>query len=743
MADSADKLPPVRSKWRVSPALLFWLVWIGAAAGAGAFYFESPDFAAITGVGETVESHISAPEVARIAEVHVALGQIVEPGDVLVTFDLAQLQRDADVLAAQIAKAEADLTAGALELRRDAVNDRFVFEKAYDISDVGVIQAEVQADLDKAQAEGLRKQIGWWEGRVQKQLVAEQPLVQLRGELAAVEKRLGARALAVTSWRERQRRVEERLAEYKKTLPPTQLDTELPELAPFRATIEVVKKQLAQIEGRRKALTVRAGIGGVVHRIYLQPGDMAQTGAPLVVIRQQEVKRVIAYAIGAVARRLHIGGQVRIERRDGTGQRLRGHVTGFSGVEPLPLQLQSVPARAPLAAEEIIIAIDDGAVLPGEPVDVEFIPGVLRPPKSLPLPARLPQPQKAHNDPPPAAAGPPQPPAPQSASSAVPPPTAPSATDSHPQPLPLPPLLAARTRMEPSGLVWLAERDRYAVISDDTGFADRDEHAPWIFGLDRDGHWDAAPWVVAGLPEINDLESIARAGTGPLWLLSSQSISKKGKRGEARTLLVQVQVAADKLQAVGTASLAVALQHAKDPQRFKELGITQRDHNYVKGADGFDRELEIEGMAADGDGLLLGLKRPLDPRGAAMIWRLANAEDFVRSGKLQAGQLVPFASWPLVVGPPDQPLHAGISDLCKLPDGRLLLLAVALGDADEGRPERGLHSALFSLRAGGQPEKLRDFAGQHAEGVAQAADGHGLTVVFDRGAEVPMWMRLP
>ncbi len=743
--DQPTDSPPVarvRARLRVPPAALFWLVWLGAAAGASWFYFESPDFSAISGVGELVEAHASAPELLKVARIEASLGERVRKGQLLVSFDTATLQREREVVLARIAKAEGQFAAGAMALRRDAANDRLAFEKAFEIADAGTLGAQVQADLDRAEAESLRKQIAWWQSRVDQKLVAEQPLIELRAQLAAVQKRVDAQAAAAARWKERLQRVQGRLDEFSKVLPTEASLGDRPELQPLKAEMEILKAELAQIDARTLAAQLRAPFDGVVHRVLLQPGDVAVAGQGVLVLRKPEVDRVVGYAIGAVARRLQLGGAVRVERRDGTGQRLHGHVMGFGGVAPIPLQLQSIPPRAPLAAEEIIIGLDDGTVLPGEPVDIEFVPGVLHGP-----PGRKALPQRAGAEPPQVAGapGPPggHPPQPGPALPAQP--TATTAVAVPPRLVQVPAALAQVTRLELSGLLWLPERKRFVVVSDDTGLQGKQEGAPWVFGMTDSGQLDAEPWPIAGLEGVSDLEAVTRGPDGELWLLASQSINRKGKRPEARSLLARVEVRPHGLVAPGRAHLAYARGRRAAQGGWPSLGLGGRDSCYRKGGDGFDRELDLEGIAMDGEALLLAVKHPLDDQGRALIWRLADPGRLLQTGGLADNQLTVWARVKLGVGP-GAALPAGFADLLRLDDGRLLALATALGDADEGHLDRGLHSALVAITdptGRAQVQIVENFAGLHAEGVAFGPSGSLLTVVFDRGAQPPMWAAVP
>ena len=750
----------VSRRLRLPPATLMWLVWAAAIGWATTLYYQSPDFSTISGMGEVSESHAAAPEVARVAEVRITVGQRVNAGAVMISFDTMPLDLEAAQVQAELAQAEAELLAGGLALRRDRYSESRSFEKSIDVSDMGLIAAKVDAGLDRAEAEGLRLRIRWWDALVKKQLAAEDTLQDLRGQLAAAEARILARNDAVAAWQQRLARVEKRFLQWQKALPALEEDPQQRDLGPLKAAIAVTRAKLQRIQARKQALTVRAMVDGVVSRVLMQPGDVATAGQTVVVLRAPQVRRVIAYAQDTIARRLRVGAPVQVLRRDGTGKKLPGHVVGFGGVAELPLQLQSVPPRAPLAAEEIIIELDHAALLPGEPVDVAILPGMLLAPPDPPAvpasstrlsvglgPAVAPaaaattsQLQELHPDTVSAAGPPPQLPTPQ-----VPPASATATTA--PQPLVIPASLSALTRFEPSGWIWIPERQRYLLVSDDTGHDHSNDHAPWVFGVSATGEVDAQPWVLKQCPEISDLESVTRSSDGAIWLLASQSVSRKGNRNNPRTWLMRAELRGDNLVVTAHRSLASALA-LMQPQHLEKLGVGRRDPHYRKGAQGFDKNLDLEGIAADGLDLLLALKRPLDGTGQALIWRLKDAKRFMATGRLQPDEIEVWARIALSAGPTAAPMAAGVADLLRLPDGRWAILATALGDGDEGNTAVGLHSALFLAEASPNHGRLsgtlhQRFAGVHAEGIALSADGKQLAVVFDESDLPPRWLQLP
>ena len=85
----------------------------------------------------------------------------------------------------------------------------------------------------------------------------------------------------------------------------------------------------------------------------------------------------------------------------------------------------------------------------------------------------------------------------------------------------VPSKLAAATRLELSGAVWLPEHQRFVVISDDTGLSSVKAQPPWVFTVSADGQFDPTPITLTGAGEVSDLESIAKSPDGDVYLLSS------------------------------------------------------------------------------------------------------------------------------------------------------------------------------------------------------------------------------
>ena len=101
--------------------------------------------------------------------------------------------------------------------------------------------------------------------------------------------------------------------------------------------------------------------------------------------------------------------------------------------------------------------------------------------------------------------------------------------------------LLKRSRFEPSGIALQRDTGRYLIVSDDTGLQDTaNEKAAIAFLMDEQGNVDKTSVRLTGVGEVNDLEAITDGGGNTLYMVSSQNISKKGKRPHNREAILRV-----------------------------------------------------------------------------------------------------------------------------------------------------------------------------------------------------------
>jgi hypothetical protein len=271
------------------------------------------------------------------------------------------------------------------------------------------------------------------------------------------------------------------------------------------------------------------------------------------------------------------------------------------------------------------------------------------------------------------------------------------------------------------------------VVSDDTGLPGRDNHAPWLFTMDERGRVDEQPLRIEGLTSVNDLESIASTGRdGALLVLSSQSMSKKGKRRPDRQRMLRLVPAGKGYRVAGSTELATQLD-ALGASELAALGLEQTV------------ALNIEGMSATAEGgVLIGLKAPLDREGRALIWQMRTPERFLASGRLADAELRLRARVKLEVTAEGRTVPGGIAELLELPDGALLISATASA-LKTARQDGSLWRAA-SLGAPGEAlaaRRVQSFPGRKPEGLALSPRAKQIAIVFDADAGAPEWLELP
>lgn len=275
--------------------------------------------------------------------------------------------------------------------------------------------------------------------------------------------------------------------------------------------------------------------------------------------------------------------------------------------------------------------------------------------------------------------------------------------------------------VEASGLIYLAGARKFLVISDDTP-----KKRPWLHVVSPEGALEGTT-EIQGLPAINDMEAVAQDALGRLYVATSQSHNKSGKFPPTRQLLVR---------AVRTAPDGTALKLDASISLHDALVAATRD-NPADWATWFRAAaeagtLDMEGMALQGQGMLLGFKAPLW-RGRAVILRVHDREALLAGRPLTADGISLWDTPELKV-PGGGPAH-GISDLYER-DGTLHVLGTAVReDAADGVTGGG--GGWWTLKRGQEPGFMRAFPGMKPEGIAWDPHAAAWRIALDEGGDKP------
>jgi len=660
------------------------LVWLACLAGVIWLYQDVGGTNRVLGFAHGVEYPIAPLAPARVSNIAVDVGEAVISGQVVATLDTTEVDEEIAVERAKRLQAIARLDAAVEEAKRQALVDERSLAREFAAADSRFLQArarrdEAQAEISVQQAE--RKRL---------RRLVEEGLVD-QGQLAALEARiatLGARARSAKATLEGAR-VHRDEAQSRAKQPIEERVTRV--VAPMEAAIQVLDARLKALQERRERLVLRAPADGHVVSVHLQTGGVTGPREPVATVIGRSGGKVVACLAESSALDVSVGDPARLYKRNGVGEVMKGHVVGMGPiVDTLPSRCRPNVQQKAWGRDVVILLDEPENLLPGQVLDVEIQPGE------------------------------------QSVSGTARAARALAVTPSSVREMVLPTSLLKRTRFEPSGLVWVPQLLRYVVVSDDTGKKGLDEHAPWLFTMDRRGQVDPAPMLIAGAERVSDLESIAAGKGGDLYVLSSQSLSRQGKRPSARRAFMRLSRGVDGYRLAESIDLYAALE-ALDKGALEALGLSSLE------------ALDIEGMTEFKGGLLLGLKSPLDSDGNALVWRLERPDALLSGGTVQEAGLSLWRRISVELKADERQVRGGISELLSLPDGSLLFAATA----SEGEPKRQDGALWWARIVEGEQlvkaRRLESFVDLKPEGLAISPTPGRIVVTFDRGSKTPKW----
>jgi len=639
----------------------------------------------VLGYTLTQSYSIAPPRRAKLATLAVQLGATVTAGQPIAVLDPTELDNELAAARGDRERAIAAMQAALAAQRRDRADVARRFAIGAEGATAQWVTAEAASRTTAAELAAVDRELAEQRELVAQHLATATSVNALALRRAALAKQVDGADRVLGVLRGNASAAAQRTTDAD---PAGALDSAV---APLETAVRAAELHVDQLERERQALTLHAPVDGVVEQLALHPGDLAGPDVPVATIVASDTRRVIACIPEARASRVEIG----------LGAELTSaydHARGAGEIESLTREIAPLPARcqAPgiktvALGRVAVIALDAPlAGLPGETQLVRFAArrraGVRAAPPALPG-------------------------------------AAPGILD-----MKVPGVLLGRTRFEPSGLVWVAALDRYLMVSDDTGFRDRDARAPWLFTMSADGAVDPRPFEIAGIAELDDLEAIAAEPGGKIWVLASNSASKHARRRAARRQLVRLTVDRDGARVDGAVDLGGLLAAAPAATR-QALGLPGA------GADPLGN-LDLEALAAPGGALYLGLKAPVDADGRAQIWRVGDPSRLL-AGDLPGARLTLWSTLRLAIDADGRSVPGGLADLVFLDATTVAIAATASGF--DPKQQTGV-LAVATLAAGElQPRIVRRFAGLKAEGLALAPDGKHLTVVFDRGSDAAQW----
>ncbi len=647
------------------------LVWVVAASAALALWVRTDGKNGVPAEVAIERHRVGSLEAARLRAVFVQPGDPVRAGQSVASLDTTDLDSELVVARARLEEllaetaAETELFARTVGERRLELQTRLSTARA-DIAGVRTRQAARRAELDT-----VAKELSRLDGVVNSGLAELDRLSKLR----ARQERLSREARHAPKALDAYRQLANRTGEALDAIGDAGLTTRVRHL---RARAETQTRRIDELLARRARRILSSPVDGQVTLALHGAGDALKAGEPVLEIVAERATRMVAYVPEREARRLKPGAPISARARDRT---VAGPAHGV--VERLGPEIVQLPQRfwprtsSPVYGRPVHIRLTgETRLIPGEAAEVLALKG-----------AAIAAGSKVNGT----------------------------------MPAFVPPELEAITRVEPSGAVWLPERGRFLVVTDDTGHEGRNEHVPWVLTASQNGRFDPAPLVLEGVGRVSDLESVTRGPDGSLYLLCSQSQSRKGKRPRKRQRLIRARLDGNRLTVTGHLELYRTLVEALDRERLDLLGVGDA--------------LDVEGMTWHKGGLLLGLKAPTDGHGLAAIWRLSEPDALFDGPGIGPGgaDLRPYRGVKLPTG--RYGAVGGISDLMAEGDTLFLLTTVPEG------PKAGAAWRLDLSKPRAEPKRLAAWDGMKPEALGRGADGT-LVVFFDEGNKPPRYARL-
>jgi len=660
-------------------------IWIAAVGTALYLWSEVGSKAPILGFAHGVEHKVAPTADGRVANLAVDIGYDVSPGQIVATLDPRDVDAKIRIQQAQLGRLEAELRAVEARSQQQTLSTARGFEQAGDSAKVALAKAQGDLQVKAAELDALTARRKELSNLLSRGLVINRELAALdlrhaglTREVKATRKLVALLAAQLDSTRTRQ-----------KALPG---NSTVLAVAPLQEEKKVVLGRLTRLRAQRKALVLRAPSSGRISAILKRHGEVVRAGEAVVTVVSKATSRVVACVYEKQAMAMRVGRKVTLYARGWSNKTYRGHVVGVGPiVDKVPARCRPEPRQLAWGRDMFIELDEPGELVPGLAFNVSLEKEVTFINTATAAPAETPPGQ--------------------------------------PSLMTVPSKLMVASRFEPSGLIWAPRLGRYVMVSDDTGHKGMNDHAPWLFTMSKSGAVDDKPLVVQGARKFNDLESVASGVDDALYLLASQSHSKKGNRKASRQIFARLQPAGRGYRLDASVALAQLLDQA-DESTLASLGLSDTS------------ELDIEGMTSFDRGLLIGLKAPLSKDGRAIIWRMKEPDRLLASGKLADAGLSLWAEVALRVKADGREVAGGIAELLSLPDGTVVVASTASGINPSSQDGSLWHVRRSSAGSVGA-QRFVVFAGRKPEGLALSPNPGQLTVGFDAGQATPAWVEIP
>lgn len=297
--------PPTKKPWQKIPKPVRLLGAIGLLAGIGYgayrlfFYEPAANGLFLSGRIEGYETDVSAKIGGKIGEVAVREGDLVQPGQLLVRLDDADLKAQLQGAIARVRAAQQRLERNRQQLpilqaqlqqanltaeQAEQDSQGRVFEAQNTVAQARAQLAEAQQNLTLAQAEQRRYSQLFTEGVVTAQQLDEKnaSLGTAQARVAAAQQQVQSAQGRLTQAQATRRNPSIRTAEALQI--QRQIEQARSDIAAAQQEVRDAQAQQAQIQANLNYLVIKSPMSGSVITRSVEPGEVAATGAPLLTL---------------------------------------------------------------------------------------------------------------------------------------------------------------------------------------------------------------------------------------------------------------------------------------------------------------------------------------------------------------------------------------------------------------------------------------------------------------------------
>lgn len=339
---------PWRRRWKsLRGSLLRTTVWLFAAGVCAYLLTAVPGPGQSRGLAMSRPRVMLAPQSARVAQLHVTPMQRVEAGQVLAELEVPGLKQQITSKEAEIRSLEAEIAIADKDRVRRYQTDQEDARARY-------LSAEVSLRGELAVLTGLENELARL--KAPGVAIASTVIEQKEAERASVAASVAARREEVVALQRIYDAARGRAS-----------DTSV---AALSARIEVTRAELEVLKHQAEDLVIRAPVSGMVGVLLPSPGEWIPAGLVVLSVSEVSTQDAVVYVSAAESRRINPGDAVSLQ--SGDGRQLSGTVQVVGAmVEEVPVPQRPDPA-VPEWGVPVTLKVGDGALMPGEPLNVDF-----------------------------------------------------------------------------------------------------------------------------------------------------------------------------------------------------------------------------------------------------------------------------------------------------------------------------------------------------------------------------------